>query len=1355
MQVAQPIVRGFTGENRLLSDDELTDAMAVDGLNVDYGRRTIRKRLGRRRLNLAAMLEGGVHIANSASAKCVHIPAHNDYAFSGDFTIEFVFKFLTLYGSTDRVLATCRNTATGKGWYASVNTSNAVSFIYYDNIGTARTVTVAAPNGIISERPYHYAARRTGNDITVTITEMIGGASAESSAATANGAGTPDRPIYLGAADGATPGSATVDVVIDEFRMWSAYRSDTELESARVRELIEDEVADGDLVGYWPMSDSRWNTVTDRSLRANHGTFYSGGPSFERSIVPYDSSEGFAARFDGVDDYGTAPYHADYAPILDTSNQWTLEAWVRLDNDIEEWIDVAYEGVLLQLGDYTGGATITWLTNNGVARRLILRFSTTTTHTNTAVDPSVQLPVGVPFHLATVRDADTITVFLNGQVVYTNTGYGTENGKANGTTYGMTFAAKNSAGVYSNYAPITLDEVRLWKKALSHNQIQTGLRRPLAGVLDADLIGHWRFDRSDKEHDETGRADITFTADGTRPEWGQGLVYPVDPPRMLLVAPLVESQTGNETLAGDAQIGREFLIAVASGFYSFIGGKSKWLRSMYVPGEPTLFDWCHFQNKLIAVNGIEANQKYDGADVPRGLSLEAPGASPGVAVGAAGLLTGTFQYRVAFRNTRDGTESLASVASATVSPSSQKVELTAIPVSDDPQVDQRRIYRLDNGATVYRYLADVDDNTTTTYSDNTADGLATTPVSDAKGFAPKARHCAVYGNRLWIANLETNPSGLMYSEADQEYAFPATNLYTVDRGDGDEITGIKAVFGGLVIWKQRSIHFLIGEGPTTYDLKRVQIGPGCVSGNTIQITKSGVYFVGLGDAYVMTDITTVQPIATSQQPLFRAMDSERFRSAVGTHSEIEHKYVTAFGIAETQQGRYYDFRPDLFTNYWRLAADGDDEAAVNDLTESGAPVYVTDTARGAVAVLDGSSDYYSGAYASYPEAFTFGLWYQPASLSATAKVIAELVDGAAGYKFYLEHAANGALWGAAKNATSANLVKSVPFTLEVGAWHHIVLVKVGSATKLFVNGAIVAWGTAATGGGSNSGTGALSIGQGPIVAGKADGRYSNAWLCSLALTDTQVREVWAYESTGYKNRRRLTLAYDEVAGGWAKWDGEADALLSATWSANRVETFGGEKGFIHRLFDGYSNGSDYVDGYEITRSGSLTANASNTVSDAGYTFFAGFSGLAGAPIVMVNAADGAIQRRIIVGNTATALYWDRPLQPAVTGTWYLAPIEFAWESRWMDFDAPAWVKRLYWFHLWMKEDATSTVTVKYKTDYDETWKTISVAMTDEFAKDSAPGRGRKIKVRFEALNSSYEEIELTAWQFIATLKRAV
>lgn len=102
------------------------------------------------------------------------------------------------------------------------------------------------------------------------------------------------------------------------------------------------------------------------------------------------------------------------------------------------------------------------------------------------------------------------------------------------------------------------------------------------------------------------------------------------------------------------------------------------------------------------------------------------------AAGAAGALTGAYYYSVAFLLS-DGTVTPPWPGTATVvNVTSQRIELTSIPVSPSSKVVGRVLLRTaatppDNKA--YFVLTTISDNTTTTYSDNALDGTLTIPAN--------------------------------------------------------------------------------------------------------------------------------------------------------------------------------------------------------------------------------------------------------------------------------------------------------------------------------------------------------------------------------------------------------------------------------------------------------------------------------------------------------------------------------------------------------------------------------------------------------------------------------------------------
>ncbi len=105
-------------------------------------------------------------------------------------------------------------------------------------------------------------------------------------------------------------------------------------------------------------------------------------------------------------------------------------------------------------------------------------------------------------------------------------------------------------------------------------------------------------------------------------------------------------------------------------------------------------------------------KSYNGTTV-KTLGVLAPETTCTVAIGSGGNLDGTYTYKVTFVDS-DGVEGNPSVSSSGVTVSSEKVSITNIPTSTGMN---RKIYRMRTG-TAYYLVDTIDDDTTTTYTDN-------------------------------------------------------------------------------------------------------------------------------------------------------------------------------------------------------------------------------------------------------------------------------------------------------------------------------------------------------------------------------------------------------------------------------------------------------------------------------------------------------------------------------------------------------------------------------------------------------------------------------------------------------------
>ena len=175
-----------------------------------------------------------------------------------------------------------------------------------------------------------------------------------------------------------------------------------------------------------------------------------------------------------------------------------------------------------------------------------------------------------------------------------------------------------------------------------------------------------------------------------------------------------------------------FLIGLANGKVSKLdsAGVKTDLITGLTSGE--IHDFVQFKNTCYFGNGTDQNKATDGSAAgSRRWGIAAPGTNPSAANGAAGVLTGTYKYKVTFYNSNTIHESNANPGIVQVTAGGNKVDLSSIPTSSDTQVTRRRIYRTTSGGGIYFFLTEIADNTTTTYTDNAADStLGTTEVPE-------------------------------------------------------------------------------------------------------------------------------------------------------------------------------------------------------------------------------------------------------------------------------------------------------------------------------------------------------------------------------------------------------------------------------------------------------------------------------------------------------------------------------------------------------------------------------------------------------------------------------------------------
>lgn len=204
-------------------------------------------------------------------------------------------------------------------------------------------------------------------------------------------------------------------------------------------------------------------------------------------------------------------------------------------------------------------------------------------------------------------------------------------------------------------------------------------------------------------------------------------------------------------------------------------------------------------------------------------------------IGAAGVLTGTYTYVFTYYNSALGVESQPSAVSTEVTPASDSIDLTIIPVSSDPQVDKKRIYRVGGALTSFSLVATID-NATTTYNDDIAD--VDVPgddmvATDYRQAASSTKYLTEAFGMLFGAVGDK----LYYTQPGRFTAWPAT--YFVDLPA--TITGI-AYHGslGVLVMTKYKTYRLLGSSHTTFSLQVLSHDQGCLTFDSVQQFKNTV-----------------------------------------------------------------------------------------------------------------------------------------------------------------------------------------------------------------------------------------------------------------------------------------------------------------------------------------------------------------------------------------------------------------------------------------------------------------------------------------------------------------------------------
>lgn len=229
-----------------------------------------------------------------------------------------------------------------------------------------------------------------------------------------------------------------------------------------------------------------------------------------------------------------------------------------------------------------------------------------------------------------------------------------------------------------------------------------------------------------------------------------------------------------------------------------------------------------YQDHAFFGNGNGDPHKWNGDHFTRH-GVPAPNSGPTASGTSAGGLSGTYSYRFSYVNSALVEGDVSSNTTA-LTVSAKTIGLTSIPVA--PQsfgVNARRIYRTEAGGTSWKRVAEIADNTTTTYADNLADTAlgALAPVDN--GEPPNWSVATYHQGRLWMNDVN-NVGFVWYSEIGNPYVVESTSFLRVGDATSDIVQGLTIHQNSILVACESSLWliYLASADPNDWSIIRIK-----------------------------------------------------------------------------------------------------------------------------------------------------------------------------------------------------------------------------------------------------------------------------------------------------------------------------------------------------------------------------------------------------------------------------------------------------------------------------------------------------------------------------------------------------
>jgi hypothetical protein len=317
------------------------------------------------------------------------------------------------------------------------------------------------------------------------------------------------------------------------------------------------------------------------------------------------------------------------------------------------------------------------------------------------------------------------------------------------------------------------------------------------------------------------------------------------------------------------------------------------IYSGLTPGHKCTF--AILNDKLFISNGEDNVLVYNGTVV---YEMGAPIATNN---NAAGNLNGDYYYAISYFI--DGVELITGCVSNTVTATNHRIDLT-LPIGPTGTTE-RDVYRVEGNGTQLKFLVKINNNTATTYTDNTADGSLGADIGAINSPAPKPKFITVKHERLVGVGNARRPNYLYTSEIEIESLFATIGVADVSGqgNDNTSLTGMAEDYDQLIVFSEKRIYLADVSGEAT-TIKQTSSNVGCLDGHTIAKVPPNLEFKG-GLMFVSNeyDIRVFNgQIAVNLATSFDNLATENFSSALNS-DQLKNAMDNV-----PLEGEYFDYK---------------------------------------------------------------------------------------------------------------------------------------------------------------------------------------------------------------------------------------------------------------------------------------------------------------------------------------------------------------------------------------------------------------------------------------------------------------